>query len=93
MLPRSTMLSGPAEIPPKHFCKKSGNKLVCDFLVGDVRFGSKADMCSATRHVRFTPNSDRKSGFPRFPSGGLMSWRPSRLKIEVSPKNSDPLNK
>src|SRR5262249_52130640 len=27
----------------------------------DVRFGSKADICSATRHVRFTPNSDRKS--------------------------------
>jgi hypothetical protein len=23
----------------------------------DVRFGSKADMCSAKRHVRFTPNS------------------------------------
>jgi hypothetical protein len=28
----------------------------------DVRFGSKADMCSAKRDVRFTPNSDRKSG-------------------------------
>jgi hypothetical protein len=27
-----------------------------------VRFGSQADMCSAKRHVRFTPNSDRKSG-------------------------------
>src|SRR5262245_42199461 len=26
-----------------------------------VRFGSKADRCSATRHIRFTPNSDRKS--------------------------------
>ena len=24
---------------------------------GDVRFGSKADMCSAKRHARFTPNS------------------------------------
>jgi len=23
----------------------------------DVRFGSKADMCRAKRHVRFTPNS------------------------------------
>ena len=23
----------------------------------NVRFGSKADMCSAKRHVRFTPNS------------------------------------
>jgi hypothetical protein len=29
----------------------------------DVRFGSKADMCIAKRHVRFTPNSDRESGF------------------------------
>src|SRR5262245_2756457 len=26
----------------------------------DVRFGSKADMCGAAAHVRFTPNSDRK---------------------------------
>src|SRR5262249_40833259 len=25
-----------------------------------VRFGSKADICGATRHVRFTPNSDIK---------------------------------
>ena len=30
-----------------------------------VRFGSKADICSATTHVRFTPNSDRKSGLPQ----------------------------
>ncbi|MGB8668481.1 MAG: hypothetical protein WCD29_01705, partial [Pseudolabrys sp.] len=28
-----------------------------------VRFGSKADMCGAPTHVRFTPNSDRKCGF------------------------------
>jgi hypothetical protein len=28
----------------------------------DVRFGSKADMCSATGHVRFTPKSDSKCG-------------------------------
>src|SRR5262245_51670974 len=26
----------------------------------DVRFGSKADMCSAKGHVRFTPKSDIK---------------------------------
>jgi hypothetical protein len=32
---------------------------------GYVRLGSKADICSAKRHVRFTPNSDRKSGFPQ----------------------------
>jgi hypothetical protein len=29
-----------------------------------VRFGSKADICNAPTHVRFTPNSDRESGFP-----------------------------
>ena len=28
--------------------------------IGDVRFGSKADMCSAQAHVRFTPESDIK---------------------------------
>src|SRR5262245_26023282 len=30
----------------------------------NVRFGSKADICAATSHVRFTPNSDRESGHP-----------------------------
>jgi hypothetical protein len=29
-----------------------------------VRFGSKADICAAIRHVRFTPDNDRESGFP-----------------------------
>ena len=32
----------------------SGQKTVD---VGDVRFGSEADMCSAQAHVRFTPES------------------------------------
>jgi hypothetical protein len=31
----------------------------------NVRFGSEADMCNAQPHVRFTPNSDRKSGPPQ----------------------------
>jgi hypothetical protein len=31
----------------------------------NVRFGSLADTCSAKRHVRFAPNSDRESGFPQ----------------------------
>jgi hypothetical protein len=30
-------------------------------LSGHVRFGSKADICSAKGYVRFTPDSDRKS--------------------------------
>src|SRR5262245_21181343 len=29
----------------------------------NVRFGSKADICVAPARVRFTPNSDRESGF------------------------------
>ena len=29
-----------------------------------VRFGSKADICGAQGHVRFTPNSDRESVIP-----------------------------
>ena len=34
-----------------------------------VRFGSKADICSAQDDVRFTPDCDRKSGH-RGPDGG-----------------------
>jgi hypothetical protein len=30
-----------------------------------VRFGSEADMRVAKSDVRFTPNSDRESGFPQ----------------------------
>jgi len=30
--------------------------------LGNVRFGSKADMCIAKRHVRFTPNSGINRG-------------------------------
>ena len=33
-------------------------------LRGDVRFGSKADICIAPAHVRFAPNSDHTGGFP-----------------------------
>jgi hypothetical protein len=43
----------------------------------DVRFGSKADICSASAHVRFTPNSDRESGF----SQKVMSALPPKADI------------
>ncbi len=36
-----------------------------------VRFGSKADICSAKGHVRFTLNSDRDSGLPQQPMSAL----------------------
>jgi hypothetical protein len=32
------------------------------YSAGDVRFGSKGDVCAAKPHVRSTPESDRNSG-------------------------------
>jgi hypothetical protein len=43
----------------------------------DVRFGSLADICSATGHVRFAPNSDRESRFPH----NVMSALPTKADI------------
>jgi hypothetical protein len=43
----------------------------------NVRYGAKADMCGAKGHVRFTPNSDRESGFPR----KVMSALPPKADI------------
>jgi hypothetical protein len=43
--------------------------------LGHVRFGPKADSCSATRHVRFTPNSghvQRASSCLLWAKSGLM---------------------
>jgi hypothetical protein len=40
-------------------------------VLADVRFGSKADICGATSHVRFTPNCDCKSGHLRFVMSAL----------------------
>jgi hypothetical protein len=44
----------------------------------NVRFGSKADSCSAATHVRFTPNSDRESGHPQ----EFMSALPPKADIQ-----------
>ena len=47
-----------------HVTRKGGGELS---LVEEHRFGSKADMCSAKRHVRFTPesgHSGRQSACP-----------------------------
>jgi len=43
----------------------SGKRTNVSLKITDVRFESKADICVATGHVRFTPNSDRKSGPPQ----------------------------
>jgi hypothetical protein len=45
------------------------------FATTDVRFGSKADICGAKSHVRFTPESDIKCdrwGCPLRAKSGLM---------------------
>jgi hypothetical protein len=36
---------------------RAGAREVPVLKAADVRFGSKADLCSAKRHVRFTPES------------------------------------
>jgi len=52
---------------------RAGAREVPVLKPGDVRFGSKADICSALAYVRFTPESDRKSGHPM-----VGSARPAR---------------
>jgi hypothetical protein len=42
-----------------------------------VRFGSLADICTATSHVRFTPNSDRESEIPQ----NIMSALPPKADM------------
>jgi len=49
----------------------------------DVRFGSLADICSAKGHVRFTPNSDRESGHALMAPQQLERQRPSAMPDEV----------
>src|SRR5262249_5912415 len=54
-----------------------------DYEVGfhDVRFGSKADICSAQRHVRFTPESDIRCDMVECPLWAKSGhWRLSKLK-------------
>ena len=51
--------------------------------VGDVRFGSKADMCGPKRHVRFAPESNRESRHPQ----RVMSALP--LKADMCGATSD----
>src|SRR5690348_12765738 len=52
-------------------------------VAADVRFGSQADICVATSHVRFTVNSDRKSGLRQT----VMSALP--LKADMCGAKSD----
>jgi hypothetical protein len=47
----------------------------------DVRFGSKADICAATSHVRFTPNSDRESEIPQKAMSALARKRTCAVQL------------
>ena len=52
----------------------------------DVRFGSKADMCGAKRHVRFVPIADMCSALAhvRFtPNSGHRDWQTVRNEIRI----------
>src|SRR5215469_2898108 len=53
-----------------------------------VRFGSKADMCAAKRHVCFTPNSDRESEIPQKAMSALPPKADNRLSASGRFKGS-----
>jgi len=60
-------------------------------MPADVRFGSEADICTAPAHVRFTPNSDRKSGLPQkvmsalpLKAGPCLLWAKSGHRLGYS---------
>ena len=46
------------EITPSHGRPAASTLEGFEVRLADVRFGSKADMCSAKRYVRFTPKAD-----------------------------------
>src|SRR5215471_17401947 len=58
---------------------------VCGALA-HVRFGSKADMCSAKRHVRFTP----KSGHPKLVDYLISKSTRNRVSCRISGIDEEP---
>src|SRR5262245_27146938 len=48
-------------VAPRCFRKEHRTNTLAWSGRGNVRFGSKADICSAKRHVRFTPESRRQA--------------------------------
>ena len=57
-----------------------GNRGQMRYLA-NVRFGSEADICAATIHVRFTPNSDRES---RTPATGHVCFTPESGHVQCN---------
>src|SRR5262249_5175913 len=56
------------------------------FARSNVRFGSKADICSAQAHARFTPKSDRESGLPAKVMSALPQERTCAVHYSMSAK-------
>jgi hypothetical protein len=91
-----TFLESALTLPRPLFISVSGAKAnwrsgrLCLLSEGDsltlrnagLRFGSKADVCGATSHIRFTPNSDitayfRKRSCPLYPR--KRTWAAQKL--------------
>ena len=58
---------------------------------GDVRFGSKADMCSAKGHVRFTPRSGHWRCTNQCPLGANSGHSRINLRKQKDPPKSSPI--
>ena len=56
-------------------------------MTADVRFGSLADICSANRHVRFTPNSGHVQCTSRCPLSANSGHRPAKSWFHVTLKS------
>src|SRR5262249_2323878 len=82
--PTTVMKSRRLIVAPEAQTRNGSNRHWCsgrvDVRPTDVRFGSKADICGAISHVRFTPNSDRNSGHTR-----AVSQRVSCLIVSLPP--------
>src|SRR5262245_9298213 len=71
----------------------AASKTGSDVDQADVRFGSKADICGATSHVRFTPNSDRESRHPQTVMSALppkADMCSANLNVRYGPKADIP---
>ena len=83
-LPRGKIQGTDAEIAGTRFAAKRSSHKPYTKNFGrspsDVRFGSKADMCSAKRHVRFTP----ESGHVRCNSGCPLCANSGHPKLAVA---------
>ena len=69
--------------------RSPANRFALESAQAYVRFGSQADVCTAKGHVRFAPNSDRKSrhaanGHVRFTAKSRHVRRTSRCRLRAN---------